>query len=249
MLLFLTFAAGAGVLITGNIISKRQEEKLRTFDSDLTGAKSSLAIQQERAANADERASRIEAGNLQLRTDLENATTESRSKQTELEMEQRKTAEAQERAAVAQLELKKYFNFIATAQGPRSTPSDLFVSILRKAPPGKIEVMYLGGVPETFLFANSILGLLRQAGWQAASEPSATASMVGIGGGTGLTEIIVVMKHPERSETPSTSEGALWAALLTLKRGAGQRNDESLPEDTFKLYIGPAIGPMMAPLP
>lgn len=55
ILLFLTFAAGFGVLITGNIINGRQEEKLRNFDSDLTSAKLTLAVQQERAANADAR--------------------------------------------------------------------------------------------------------------------------------------------------------------------------------------------------
>lgn len=53
ILLFLTFAAGFGVLVTGNIISKRQEGQLRQFDKDLTTAKSELARQQERAADAD----------------------------------------------------------------------------------------------------------------------------------------------------------------------------------------------------
>jgi hypothetical protein len=42
------------VLITGNVINERQGEKLRKFDSDLTGAKSELAIQQERAAKAEQ---------------------------------------------------------------------------------------------------------------------------------------------------------------------------------------------------
>ena len=53
ILLGLTFLAGAGVLITGNIINKRQEGKLRQFDTDLTGAKTELANQQERAAKAE----------------------------------------------------------------------------------------------------------------------------------------------------------------------------------------------------
>jgi multidrug efflux pump subunit AcrA (membrane-fusion protein) len=53
VLLFLTFAAGAGVLFTGNIINRAQGEKLHKFDSDLTKAKSELAVQQERAAKAE----------------------------------------------------------------------------------------------------------------------------------------------------------------------------------------------------
>ncbi len=35
VLLFLTFAAGAGVLITGNIINERQARKLEQFALDL----------------------------------------------------------------------------------------------------------------------------------------------------------------------------------------------------------------------
>jgi hypothetical protein len=50
VLLFLTFLAGAGVLITGNIINVRQAGQLRQFDKDLTEAKTELGKQQVRAA-------------------------------------------------------------------------------------------------------------------------------------------------------------------------------------------------------
>jgi len=53
ILLFLTFLAGAGVLITGNIINALQAERLRQFDKDLTEAKTELGKQQVRAANAE----------------------------------------------------------------------------------------------------------------------------------------------------------------------------------------------------
>ena len=43
LLLFLTFIAGAGVLLTGNVINERQSKQLRAFDKDLTGAKIELA--------------------------------------------------------------------------------------------------------------------------------------------------------------------------------------------------------------
>jgi hypothetical protein len=46
---FLTVVAGVGILITGTIINRRQEEELRTFDSDLTAAKSALSEQQIKA--------------------------------------------------------------------------------------------------------------------------------------------------------------------------------------------------------
>jgi hypothetical protein len=53
VLLFLTFVAGAGVLITGSVINGRQAKQLQQFDVDLTKAKTDLSEQQERAANAD----------------------------------------------------------------------------------------------------------------------------------------------------------------------------------------------------
>lgn len=53
ILLFLTFAFGAGVLITGNIINKQQEERLREFNKKLAEAQTNLGQQQERAAKAE----------------------------------------------------------------------------------------------------------------------------------------------------------------------------------------------------
>jgi len=53
ILLGLTFLAGAGVLITSNRVNARQAERLRQFDQDLTGAKTELGKQQERAAKAE----------------------------------------------------------------------------------------------------------------------------------------------------------------------------------------------------
>ncbi|HTU44426.1 MAG TPA: hypothetical protein VMF91_05160 [Bryobacteraceae bacterium] len=49
----MAFAFGAGVWFTSNIINERQAAQLRQFDKDLTGAKSELGKQQERAANAE----------------------------------------------------------------------------------------------------------------------------------------------------------------------------------------------------
>ena len=71
ILLFLTFIFGAGAVITTNRLNTHQAEALREFDRNLTDAKTQLGIQQERAAKADELASRMEANNIQLRINLE----------------------------------------------------------------------------------------------------------------------------------------------------------------------------------
>jgi len=53
ILLALTFIFGAGAWRTGKIVNERQSEKLRTFDVNLTAAKTSLEAQTERAATAE----------------------------------------------------------------------------------------------------------------------------------------------------------------------------------------------------
>ena len=136
VLLFLTFAFGAGFFLTGRVVSRRQEVQLRRFDRELTLAKTAQAVQEERAA-------KMEAGNIQLRADLENATAESTRRQKELEIEQRKTAEAQRAAAVAQLELKKHIEQVAEPRriidprgdrnGDRNVRNELFNGVKKYA--------------------------------------------------------------------------------------------------------------------
>jgi hypothetical protein len=71
VLLGLTFFAGAGVLITGNIINRGQEEKLRRFDHDLTIAKSDLAVAVERAADATKAAEIEKIERLKLEASIQ----------------------------------------------------------------------------------------------------------------------------------------------------------------------------------
>lgn len=61
--LFLAFAFGFGVWYTGDKINKRQAEKLRQFDKDLTDARTSLA-------NAQKEAERLRRDNLLLQKDV-----------------------------------------------------------------------------------------------------------------------------------------------------------------------------------
>ncbi len=57
ILVLLTFLAGLGGLITGNIVNERQGALLRDFDQRLTAEKIELGKQQVRAANAEKAAS------------------------------------------------------------------------------------------------------------------------------------------------------------------------------------------------
>src|SRR5215469_12992487 len=70
ILAFLTFAFGAGVLITGNIINKQQAEKQRQFDKDLTSAKEQLVASSTEMAKQQERAATAEKELLELKEKL-----------------------------------------------------------------------------------------------------------------------------------------------------------------------------------
>lgn len=94
----ITVLAAFGLFVTQRNANNKETQLVRVQD-ELSEAKESLASL---------RIADVEGGNLQLRGDLQRATGEAKSKQTELEVEQRKTAEAQIEAAKAQLALKEH---------------------------------------------------------------------------------------------------------------------------------------------
>ncbi len=61
ILLFLTFAFGAGILITGNVINRGQEVRLRQFEKDRQDSDLKLAEVQRDAKNADVRIAEADA--------------------------------------------------------------------------------------------------------------------------------------------------------------------------------------------
>jgi len=174
-----------------------------------------LSEVQDRIARIKE--SSVEQANIKLRTDL----------------------------ASKQLELQKYIDFVESRQHLPGIPEALANSILRKAPPKKAIVLYLDGPPTTFLFASGIRSVLIRAGWQVPQNPIPVTSLVGLSESNPSTlrgEIIVLMKHPEREKDESTSEGALKRSISSILPSGdfGVIRDLTLPEDTFKIYIGPA---------
>lgn len=114
VLLGFTFLAGAGVLITGNIINKRQSEQLKAFDSDMTKAKSELATQQERAAKAEgnivlaeQHAAEANAKAEGFRLDIANANERAGKAQASLALAEQHAAEANTKAEGFRLDIAK----------------------------------------------------------------------------------------------------------------------------------------------
>ncbi len=114
VLLGLTFLAGTGVLITGNIINRRQSEQLKTFDSDMTKAKSELATQQERAAKAEgnialaeQHAAEANAKAEGFRLDIASANERAEKAQASLALAEQHAAEANTKAEGFRLDIAK----------------------------------------------------------------------------------------------------------------------------------------------
>jgi len=61
LLLFLTFVFGAGALFTSTQINERQAQQLRTFEKELTDAKTELKRQEVRAAVAEKETAELQA--------------------------------------------------------------------------------------------------------------------------------------------------------------------------------------------
>ena len=143
--------------------------ELKDKDLKIADALKAAGLANERAGLANERAGSLESANLHLRADLEHATAESRSKQAALEIEQRKTVEAQ-------LALRKAAEYIAT---PRRIIMDTRIvngyndHELRVAAFKKLEkyadtpavILYIQE-EEAQILAGDIRTALIQAGWK-----------------------------------------------------------------------------------
>ena len=188
VLLFLTFAAGAGVLITGNIINKRQEEKLHQFDAGLTGAKTELAKQQKRAADAEaniklaeQHAAEASAKAEEFRLDIAKANASSDLAKAQVATATAEAAKATERAAEAQLELARF-------KAPRTlslSQQETIAAGLRPFGTKRVDVIIIGDIPEIANICGNIESAMTRAGWfvnhvgKAVSGPNVAGVFVG----------------------------------------------------------------------
>jgi hypothetical protein len=194
----------------------------------------------------------LERGNLQLRTDLENATVESRSSQARLEGEQQKTAKAQKEAADAQLELRKYVEHIEYATNPRwrnviGREKDI-TDALRGKPVSKFEILYVSEDEEAFTLASVLHGILLSAGWTA-SDFRPLKESDALGGTLNIPSVPLAVRSGAwwgmsinvKKASDSTLEHVndSAAAALVMALGGGQiGTDPRLPDDIVRLVIG-----------
>jgi hypothetical protein len=208
VLLFLAFAFGAGVLITGNVINDRQAERLRQFDKQLTDAKTKLGEQEVLAADAQKNLAGIQK-------DAADAKAAQQRVETDL-------AKAKERAAGLEIEALKFRRELLR-QGPRANliageNRRKLVDALKPFTNQKVDVrhsasifMINGRVMQTtplgddvLSLANALVGVLKEAGWSMPPKLLPARFM-----GQGITVEIV---HESSRGTKAAAQ-ALVAAL------------------------------------
>ena len=246
VLVGVTFVAGAGALITGGILSRRQDEKLRRFSIDLTSAQTELGKQQERAAIADAKV----AG-------LQKAASDAQSAQQQVATE----LEAQrERAAKAEASLIRLEN----RQGNRYVKNHLVENALKGKPTGTVTIWYQPNDPEAYWFAQSIANELAGANWKVPMPVPVPADISSVAFlGPEYQALAASVENFDRTVPPTTRIAGGNAELTLLSRtyNAADPNDlttiltealkplvfanwgwrlaSSLPEGSFILIVGP----------
>lgn len=198
--LFLTFAAGLGALVTGNIINKRQVEQLKHFDSDLTAAKTDLGKQQERAANADAKVAGLEKA-------ASDAKAAQQKVETQLAIQQQATALAEQHAAEANLALAKL-------KLPRTLSPEQqqrIVAELRPSTVGQQFSFSVVGDSEALDLLATIRAILNEAGWVKGLPVGFGDIKIGDDAALGYGRGVIVRF------SPNAQEGARQSAALLSK--------------------------------
>jgi hypothetical protein len=188
VLLGATFLAGLGFWYFGGKVNKSQQERLRTFDKDLTEAKTKLATQEERAAKAEKE--------------------------------------------LAEVRKKQAQRWIAT---------DKFVAAFGKAKPGKALVQYQTGNEEIAMFASSVAPALVASGWSLAEGPRPIPSAHPEGIVAILFEVFLYTNTKSDPSDPLSPVGGLKKAFTECGYPPTIFGNDSLPEDTVRIVIGPKI--------
>lgn len=247
ILLFFTFAAGAGVLITGNIINKRQAEQLRQFDSDLTAAKTKLGEQQERAAAAEIELKGVDAKTEGFRLAIAQANERASKAQESLALAEEHAAEAnakaegfrrdiaqaneraaeanriaeQERLARLQIEARLADRIITPFQEQKM--QEAFAPLKGKT----VEVVVLGDTVEISQFSSKIIDAIRRAGvLMNLSRPL---------GGPSARGVLVGVRADAPPEFKQAADTFIAILQQTVPGGVGHQEFEKL------AYNGPSI--------
>lgn len=236
--LALSFIFGGASIYLSKKLSNRKDEIAK---HQMQQANIKIEEAREVAAKANKETEQISHNNIILRKDLEAATAESRSKQTELTIEQQNLAraqqhlaEAEQKRAEAQLTLEKTLEEIRTKQMPRTlTPEQRskLLALLNPLPKGEIEIVSVLGDAEGYALATELDALLKTAQW---TITGGGVSQVVYTGGNPIGVGIIV----KSALTAPKYAAALQKVFQDISFPLGGLEDPKLPDGKVVLLVG-----------
>ena len=210
-LLAFTVFLGAGALLVNSRLGAMQEDKLRQFDKDLTGAKTELGKQQERTANAEARVAGLEK--------------DAADAKAEMARQQARAATAEQ--SLLELQQKVKLRHLSTEERKRLTD---FLHAHANEPKGPIRVDRLFLDESSQPFAEEVRAALDDAGWH---SNEIEREMIPNGGKVPVGVVLVVRDakslpphldvldnafraaglHPSLGENPNTPEGVVVVCI------------------------------------
>lgn len=232
MIWALVFAAIAAIVVVATTrraitsakqLSSAQEELIRAKDRQLA-----IDLRDKDAKIAD-----AVRGSSEANLRAEEAKERAMNTGKEVAKLQTEAADAKRRQAEAEKQLAE----VKIRQTPRNLrrPSDMVLSILKTAPPGKAKIWYQQADAESALFAMGLNFRLRDAGWQILEYKAIPSSIVY---GAGNQDIDFLM----RDLLVIHSSDSLQALVRVLQLAAitwGGLGDPKLPDDTPRIIIHP----------
>jgi hypothetical protein len=222
-------------------LNREQNAEIANTRKETEEAKAEAARANESAAQLIERAQNLEQENIELRTDLENATAEARNKQIELTLEQQKTAAAQKEAAQALMSAQFNLQQIRSLHMPRRLIAgqnrEKFLRVLKGKPVASVDILWFADsfILEPKRFAEDIAEALTEAGWLvdkihggslvADSDPLNVKVLSGL-----------KIKVRSLSNIPSSAD-ALFGAFLSSGLVAEFMEDEKLEDGPIRIIV------------
>jgi multidrug efflux pump subunit AcrA (membrane-fusion protein) len=217
VLLFLTFAFGAGFMLTSKKVNERQAERLRVFDSELTEAKTELSKQQERAAKAEASIALAEQHSAEANAKAEGFRLDIAKANESAAQAQAQVAGATAEAAKANLELAKL-------KTPRSLSREqqTRVTAAISAFSGTPYDLFVNNDSDSTTLMWQIDASLREAGWEFHSDKVGDILIAGKAGMVSESAVSInfAEEHKETLLAPALALGrALAAEGIQLKGG------------------------------
>ena len=220
---------------TASLEKQSDESKTAIAKADADAA-ASLAVAKQAEANLAGANSRAEeAKAISAQANARAAEANERVLKAGKEVAKLQTEAAEARRSLAETEIR--LSEVKIRQTPRNLriPSDMVLSILKNAPPGKAIILYQQADAESALFATGLRLRLGDAGWQILGFKAIPSSIVY---GAGNEDIHFVMKdlvNGLQSDSVQVLVKVFNAAAITW----GGFGDPKLPDDTPRIIIHP----------